>query len=301
MNGKCFEIGTIQAFLDGETSPEATLRISDHLADCDACALLLADAEEETAAVFSVLDRELNTLVPTQRLWSRINDSIADEKSRVSIWQKAFAFLTANLTNPSFAAAGGILIILGMFAFLWVPQADVTNSEIADLPNSGIRVEHVDATSSEPVPPSQPAAEISVETPKQAIKVKESRLSPRDLKQLVQKANFERAADTPRAQQAVVRTTADEYMPGEESYVKTIANLKQNIDGQKDTLLTPSTRVSYERDMAVVDDSIKRMRDAVRKNPNSQAARQVLYSSYQDKIDLLNSVAQREELLASIR
>jgi hypothetical protein len=53
--------------------------------------------------------------------------------------------------------------------------------------------------------------------------------------------------------------------------------------------------------MAVVNDSIKRMREVVKKNPRNQAARQVLYASYQDKIDLLSSVAQREELMASLR
>ena len=93
----------------------------------------------------------------------------------------------------------------------------------------------------------------------------------------------------------------DAYAPGEESYVKTIVGLKENVEGRKDTILTPSTRVAFERDMAVVDDSIKKMRDVVKKNPKNQSARQVLYSSYQDKIDLLNSVAQREELIASIR
>jgi hypothetical protein len=89
-----------------------------------------------------------------------------------------------------------------------------------------------------------------------------------------------------------------EYIPGEESYVKTIATLNQTVAGQKDVVMRPSERVSYERDMAVVNDSIKKMRDAVRKNPKNESAKQVLYASYQNKIDLLNSVSQKEELLA---
>ena len=95
--------------------------------------------------------------------------------------------------------------------------------------------------------------------------------------------------------------TSDSYLPGEESYVRTIVDLKQNVDFQKDAVMTPSSRVSYERDMAMVNDSIKRIREVVKKNPRNQAARQMLYSSYQDKIDLLNSVSQREELMASLR
>jgi hypothetical protein len=80
MNGKCLNIGTMQAFLDGETRPEEAIGIFDHVAGCDTCILLLAQAEEETSLVFSVLDREINTLVPTQRLWTRINTEIIEEK-----------------------------------------------------------------------------------------------------------------------------------------------------------------------------------------------------------------------------
>ncbi len=80
MNDKCIEIGTIQAFLDGETSPEMSFKISGHVADCDKCALALADAEEESSVVFSALDREYNSMVPTQRLWSSINEAISYEK-----------------------------------------------------------------------------------------------------------------------------------------------------------------------------------------------------------------------------
>ena len=59
--------------------------------------------------------------------------------------------------------------------------------------------------------------------------------------------------------------------------------------------------MAFERDLAVVNDSINRMRKVVRKNPRNQAARQVLYASYQDKIDLLNAVAQKDELMLSVQ
>lgn len=107
MNGKCLDIGTIQAFLDGETRPEDAVRISDHVADCDACTVLLAQAEEENSLVFSVLDREMNTLVPTQRLWNRINAEIAEEKSHVSVWQRFLGTIAAGLMSPAFAGAAG--------------------------------------------------------------------------------------------------------------------------------------------------------------------------------------------------
>ena len=98
-----------------------------------------------------------------------------------------------------------------------------------------------------------------------------------------------------------VTTSSDGYMPGEESYVKTISILSKSVDEQKDSVMRPSERISYERDMAVVNDAIAKMKTAVKKNPRDESAKQVLYSSYQNKIDLLNSVSQKEELMASLR
>jgi hypothetical protein len=90
-------------------------------------------------------------------------------------------------------------------------------------------------------------------------------------------------------------------LPGEGSYVRTIATLSKSVEGQKDGMMRPSERVAYERDMAVVNDSIAKMRQEVKKNPKNESAKQVLYSSYQNKIDLLNSVSQKEELMASLK
>ena len=130
MNGKCFEIGTIQAFLDGETTPEMSLRLTDHVAGCDSCARLMADADEENAIVFSTLERELNTLVPTQRLWTRINETIEVEKGRMPFWHKVLVYVRIALANPSLTAAAGILLILGMFAVV-ITVRDGRNAETA--------------------------------------------------------------------------------------------------------------------------------------------------------------------------
>jgi hypothetical protein len=120
---------------------------------------------------------------------------------------------------------------------------------------------------------------------------------------------FEQAAYRPDNRRmiapAVYRTTANAnsngYMPGEESYVKTISSLSKSVDEQKDNVMRPSERIAYERDMAVVNDAIAKVRTEVKKNPKNESAKQVLYSSYQNKIDLLNSVSQKEELLVSLK
>lgn len=291
MNGNCLDIGTIQAFLDGETRPEQAVKISEHVADCDACAIMLAQAEEESSLVYSVLDRELNTLVPTQRLWTRINDSICEEKTSSSFLQRISAFISTSFLSPSFTAAAGILMVVGMLAVVWNMNSTATVEPIARTsepvqqqnpvvhqPSNNDTV-LVSAPSSNPKPPA----------------VERTNLSDEQLKKTI-RANFvERGPRTP----SVVPASA-QYLPGEESYIKTIGDLQQGVTVQNASL-SASSQVAFARDMAVVDDSIKKMRDVVRKNPRNQAAKQVLYSSYQDKIDLLRSSAQSNELMASLQ
>src|SRR5437763_16772124 len=95
----CLDTGTIQAFLDGELAPATASNVSAHIAVCDACAAQLGSAEEESAFVFSVLDREIDTLVPTQRLWNEINESLEVEQHNLPLWQKAWDILHASVAN----------------------------------------------------------------------------------------------------------------------------------------------------------------------------------------------------------
>lgn len=291
MNDKCFEIGTIQAFLDGETTPELSFRLTDHTAACDRCALLLAEAEEENAQVFAMLDREMNSLVPTQRLWSSITVALAEEKSQASFWDKTRGYVLAVFANPSLAVAASVLVVAGMFAAVWSlrtssdqPMANISSPPSVDKPAADRpTVVHVPDI-------------VDAPAQRQPITVKVTNHSPEKLRKLITNTDHRPDIDQPKAQYLV-----EEYLPGEESYIKTIADLKENVDGRKDHLMSPSTRVSFERDLAVVNDSIKKMKEVVSKNPKNQAAKQVLYSSYQNKIDLLNSVVEREELLASLQ
>lgn len=291
MNGKCLDIGTIQAFLDGETTQDESLRFSHHIAGCDACAQLLAVAEDENSFVFSTLEREMNALVPTQRLWNRINDSIEIEKSNVPVWRQVFAFISASLASPSMTAAAGVLIVFGFLAAVWTLRSDAP--DIAYVPptvpdsTGGVQtdnrqIEIPDAVA--PVPSSDPSP----------IQVSKSDLSDEKLEKLVRENNL-------RNEIRPVTLNYSVPLEGEQGYIKTISDLKQNVDGRKDAVFTASSRVSFESDLAVVNDAIGRMQKVVRKNPRNQAARQVLYSAYQDKIDLLNSVSQQDELMASVR
>lgn len=293
MKNRCFDIGTIQAFIDGETNGELSLSIADHAADCDDCTARIANAEEENSYVFAALDREVNTLVPTQRLWSRINVSIKEEKNRLSFGQKISAGLMAILRQPSFGAVLGVVLIFVFVAVFWTFDNGTSIAEVA-VPT---RTESIVSA-----PNVQPSSEFSAVTVASNDEPKPSVRNERDSYQ-IETAVYRperRVSQKPENNKVKTQPAAQTYLPAEESYVKTIAGLKQNLDN-KDSMMPASSRVSYERDMAIVDDTIVKMKKAVNNNPKNEAAKQALYASYQDKIDLLNSAAQREELIASIR
>lgn len=296
MNGKCLDIGTIQAFLDGETRPEDAVRISDHVADCDACTIMLAQADEENSLVFSVLDREMNSLVPTQRLWNRINAEITEEKSHSSVWQRFLGAITASLSSPSFAGAAGILLFAGMLSVVWLnwPGATPGNSEIAV--SGGSQETVVAEPAVEPVHVAVTTSDSNFSSPSAPKStVTASNLSAEEIKQIIPAVKLERGPKRPNSIPA-----STQYLPGEESYIKTIDEIQQGITVQNASMKA-SSQVAYQRDLAVVDDAIEKMRRVVQKNPRNQAARQILYSTYQDKIDLLKSSAQRDELMASVQ
>lgn len=302
MNDKCLGIGAIQAFLDGETAPELSFAITEHTAKCPKCAQIIAEAEEQNSLVFAMLDREMDVLVPTQRLWSSIAVALAEEKKQVSIWAKLRQGLLTAFASPSIAVAASVVLVFAIFAAVWTlrtPVSPLNGPEVAGVTPTrsanSTSTEEINTTATEPIPSGNGPIQVGT-----------TNLPPSKVAELVRTANY-RAENRPvRAEPAMARqpvavSPVDEYLPGEESYVRTIADLKQTVDGRKDLILDPSSRVAYERNIAVVNDNIKRMKDVVRKNPKNQAAKQVLYSSYQSKIDLLNSVVEREELMASMQ
>jgi len=294
MKDKCLDIGIIQAFLDGEVSHDASARVSGHIALCDACASMLAEAEDQSTLVFSALEREFNTLVPTQRLWSKINGSIATERDSLPFWQKVYAFLTVALVNPSFAAAASLVIVIGIFAAVWMNRTPVSTDlavSVSPPPQTAQQISTV----------SMPAVSLSSpDTDDREIEPARASTSDYRVERAAYRSESRRTNAAPAGDASA--TISNGYMAGEESYVRTISALAKTVEEQKDGgILRPSERIAYERDMAVVNDTIAKMKTEVKRNPKNESAKQVLYSSYQNKIDLLNSVSQKEELLVSLK
>ena len=288
MKENCLDIGIVQAFMDGELPQDQIARVSDHLEGCDSCAFMLGEAEDEAAMVFSALDRELNTLVPTQRLWHKINESIEIHRENRPLWQKAQAFLATAFANPSMIAAAGLLVAVGAFSLIFLNDQTVP----ADV--AGVRESTPALMTAPAVDPVRINAPINISSEGDKVVDARSHIAKAVYRPKVAAKSASQVGDT------ISTSLSNGYLEGEESYVRTISSLSRTVEDQKDEVLRPSERVAYERDMAIVNDTIAKMRKEVRRNPRNDTAKQVLYSSYQNKIDLLNSVSQKEELVASL-
>ena len=303
----CLDEGTIQAFLDGELKDAQMATVTRHIALCDDCAYLLSEAEEESAFAFSALDGEMNTLVPTQRLWLKINDSIIEEKRQHSFWFNFKAFVS-NLSRPSIAAFASLLIVIGLFAALFVPRPMPNNNDVAVNDNNFDSIKITNAappsiakTEADPVVTQTTSGEKSpdfVPTVTKADFRSERNEKISAVKTVYVPENRNQKSEVRNPTPAVV---APQYLPGEETYIRTIANLSESVNSQKDTVMKPSARFSYEKDLAVINDAIDKMKTEVKTNPKNEAAKDILFASYQNKINLLNSVTERSELIASIR
>lgn len=286
MKRNCLEIGVIQGFIDGELPEDVLVSVSDHLSACDDCLQMVSIAEAETLAVFSAMERELGPMIPTQRLWSRINDQI-DSERRGFFGRLGHIFSTVFM-SPSMAVAAPMILAVTAAAVLFlqspnsvevVKQAPAVGGSSTDRNSERI--------ASEPEP--------------------DTRYQDGSVRKVIM-ASSRRPASAPAFEKAVFRSgnavaavKNEAVVNGEEVYLKTISAMRSTVDNNKDGVLSTAERIAYERELAVIEDSISRTKKELKRNPKSESARQVLLASYQNKIDLLNSVVQREELIASLR
>lgn len=309
----CYDEGTIQAFLDGELDFAATEKFTRHIAVCESCAAALEIAEAETAFAFAAFteSEDFSPLVPTERLRLNILASIADFEKRPTFWSRLKKFSFGwNLATPQFAAAAVLLVTISAAILLLVlPQQKGGKDSLAQaqaVPTENSSNSIVSSSTDESVKTDAPfIAELGDETEREnkihpttaVYQPKAEKTSPR----IVTNRNAGKISLNAEPIAYRPQPASAENLAGEGSYLKTIATLTESVSRTKDQVMKASTRVEFERDLAVVDDAIDRMQKEIRKNPRNEAAKDVLRASYQNKIDLLNSVADKSELVASMR
>ena len=94
----CLDEGTLQAYIDGELSPETLNGVASHLAACATCAEAAHAAEQELALFSTALAPALSASVPTAKLRARLDDAIAE----MNATQRGFAIAPASRLRSVF-------------------------------------------------------------------------------------------------------------------------------------------------------------------------------------------------------
>lgn len=306
---ECLEEATIQAYVDGELSPEAAGQVAAHAALCAACTAALGEAENELALLTSAFEPELSLSVPSERLRERLDEAIGELRlqdnptSAASSW--SLKSWLASLTGSSdfsprhamgFASLVAVVAFTAIFAVVAMRQRE-SQPQLANVVerrqemnlNAGIEITKKDIIAPTEItkPPVNEQGSVTVVYSKAAGKSRRKSFSVRPPQANVKGANELVAESKP--------------LPGEVSYLKTIASLTSVIEANGESALRPSMRTEYERNLALVNHAIDATRRTARRNPKDPDAAEFLYSSYQNKIDLLSTVAEQGQLVAVAR
>lgn len=323
MRETCLDEGTLQAYLDGELSPETLSGVAAHLSACAPCTEAARAAEQEIALFSDAFAPALSASVPTAKLRARLDDAIAEinapqrgfatmpAASRVRAF---YASIVASLTTftprqatafASFLVA--VALVVAFYALMQSPEreqptgAEVARNDQIPAPASAPAQVENRATPRDPVAAAPPLGEdFPVPTAP----------ARRGERAIFQKAGLNVSRQTaPRrgeggaaevANTTVAATVKSELvLEDEKTYISSIASLTSAIEAQRAAGLTPTLRAEYERNLAVVNQAIISSRVAARRNPQDTDAKEFLRAAYQNKVELLSAVADQAQIASS--
>ena len=286
---RCLDEAKLQSYFDGELSIGMMESVTSHLAACVTCAAAAREVEQESALLMEALSADFDVSVPTERLRERVDLAVLGERVAV-----------AQTTQESGSLAGFFSGLLNFgtqrtlgYASLAVVLAFATILGVVMMKNSDEPAHVADVTSTPPATKADDTVAVApttTETENQSNKSENPQLLP------VASTNKGPKAVVPRPSQAVpgiAKAPAKapiKLIPGERSYLQTIARLDSTIKSNKQEM-RPSLRVEYERNLAVVDRAIAATRTAAKSNPNDPDAADFMFAAYQSKVDLLNTIA----------
>jgi hypothetical protein len=300
MMRRCLDEGLLQAYLDGELSQELMSEAAAHVAACAACAAALEEAEGEASFFAAAFSPDDSLSVPTAALRSRIGAAVAQleadaETNRARTPGRNFGGFLASLSGlfaftPQTAAAfASLLAVVALAILFFMAQRSQT-------PNEGQGGSQVAASRPAPVPSPEKITTPNKNEQPVATSEKENEGGKRVL------ANYSPRRSTNRnnvARRSVAPSPSSEQaLPGEKEYQTAIASLEKTIKLGGDATLRPSVRVTYERDLALLDSAIKETRRVAAENPKDKDAVDFLMSAYQSKVELLTKVADQAQVAA---
>lgn len=291
---ECLREEILQGYIDGELSGETVESVTLHLAGCVACSASVRELERENNLVAAALAPEFEASVPTAQLRQRIDAAIAEGQFvNSSITGKAglgevrgwFQSLSDLFTlTPQRALGYASLVAILTFAIIFAVtqrsnfQKTIGSQEVAvNQPpdNSSVATKPGGVSTPTGVAPA-PVAIVAADKP--VATASKSHL-PR---------NNSVASRTPSRRSAEANHV--KLLPGERSYLQTIADLDSTMKLDKGRM-RPAIQAEYERNLAFVDRALAAARTAAKNNPNDPDAAEFMFSAYQSKVDLLNTVA----------
>jgi anti-sigma factor RsiW len=294
----CLDEGTLQSYFDGELSNEPLKDVTLHLASCQTCTAAVREMEAELNLVSTALAPELEAAVPTAHLRQRIDAAIAEMHTQRALRSESSTFslrgwlqsLVAPFSIAPQRAFGyaGLVLVLGFAAILGLTQwRNATPEEVAvsSPPSKANPISTVTPQVTPVAPDTQvtPVVATAVTQPpaKQATsrKNQNSRPQPSTLNNQVAKKNVDKSDEV-------------KLLPGERSYLQTIAKLDSTIKSNSNRPMRPALQAEYERNLALVDRALAATRNAAKKNPSDPDAAEFMFAAYQNKVSLLNTVAE---------
>ncbi len=273
---RCLDEAMLQSYFDGELSTQMMENATSHLASCVTCAAAARELEQETTLLTTALAAEFDARVPTERLRQRIDAAVLGVRIANAAATKKTGGVAAFFNSLSSLFSFGsqrtlgyasLVVVMAFAAIFGVVKMRQSQSEgtQADLQANVVNPPAVDART-----PAVPSIEspVPVPGPGPSVKVQRPTVAPK-----------------------VIPVKAPvKLLPGERSYLQTIARLDSTIKSDKKAM-RPSLQVEYERNLAVVDRAIAATRSAAKSNPNDPDAADFMFSAYQSKVDLLNTIA----------
>jgi anti-sigma factor RsiW len=293
---ECLDEAMLQSYFDGELSGQHLEGVTSHLAACQTCAVTAREIEAETALLAAAFAPEFETAVPTEQLRLRIDAAIAGLQTQgvpakesaaatVRAWLQSLVTPLSVSPQRAFGYAG-LVLVLGFAAILgitqWRNSSPSQNTVASNQEATGNRGK----LSGVPVP--VPAASPTAPIVPAAVPTSSPKIATPKRRSINPTPSF---TDNVAGNTAIKPDDKVKLLPGERSYLQTIAKLDSTIKAS-DRPMRPSLQAEYQRNLALVDRALATTRDAAKKNPNDPDAAEFMMAAYQNKVNLLNAVAE---------
>jgi hypothetical protein len=301
MTKRCLDEAVLQAYMDGELSREKSAEAAAHLAACETCAAAHATAAAEVSLFANAFAPDETLSVPSEVLRSRVNAAVArlepsteSRRRRSQGW--SLGGLLASLTAPFSFTPQGAAAFAGLLALVALALVYFAAQRSQQTPGNPQGAQEEIAKVNQTNPPQPELTTKNVE-PKAAPTQEDAAVGvvPINVNHNPRRPAFKSAVRRPAVAPAASK---EEALPGEKEYQTAIASLEKTVKLGGDASLTPSVRIQYERNIAVIDSAIEQTRQVAAQNPKDKDAVGFLMSAYQSKVELLTKVADQAQVAA---